>query len=238
MESPNPTSPLMGSLSGRSSRSRSSTKLTEDIPPGLISFNPFSEEDEHDQSSYTIVTSILSRMKNTLSAPLSSAVTTSSNTPTPSGQSNTASSGASELRRPSYTTTTTGLSTFSTRTTASDRPHPLISAPVQAAPPLVSLTPAQSELPTYTVDYDRPDNKTPYSPSYSPRYSPGLDTGESVPFQFGTSIPGFPIPDDARSIKTTTSIHRSGSVSKVMRRLRGEGERSLDCSLLSLLINY
>ncbi|KAF9486525.1 hypothetical protein BDN70DRAFT_870095 [Pholiota conissans] len=223
MESPNPTSPLMGSLSGQSSRSRSSTKLTEDIPPGLISFNPFSEEDEHDQSSYTIVTSILSRMKNTLSAPLSSAVTTSSNTPTPSGQSNTASSGASELRRPSYTTTLTGPSTFSTRTTASDRPYSLIAAPVQAAPPLVSLTPAQSELPTYTVDYDRPDNKAPYSPSYSPRYSPGLDTGESVPFQFGTSIPGFPIPDDARSIKTTTSIHRSGSVSKVMRRLRGEG---------------
>lgn len=234
MESPNPTSPRMGSLSGQSSRSRSSTKLTEDIPSGLISFNPFSEEDEHDQSSYTLVTSILSRMKNTLSAPLSSAAAASSNAPAGNNPSNTA-SGASEARRPSYTATSTGPSTFSTRTTASDRPNPLFAAPVQAAPPLVSLTPAQSELPTYTVDYDRPDNKALYSPGYSPRYSPGLDTGESAPFQFGTSIPGFPIPDDARSIKTATSMHRSGSVSKVMRRLRGEGKYFLHHILMQTI---
>lgn len=40
---------------------------------------------------------------------------------------------------------------------------------------------------------------------------------------FATSIPGFPIQDDARSIRTSTSLHRSGSVSKVIRRIRGEG---------------
>ena len=41
---------------------------------------------------------------------------------------------------------------------------------------------------------------------------------------FGNTIPGFPIQDDARSIKTSTgSLHRSGSVSKVIRRIRGEG---------------
>jgi hypothetical protein len=41
---------------------------------------------------------------------------------------------------------------------------------------------------------------------------------------FGTAIPGFPIPDDARSIRTATSLQRSGSVSKVIRRVRGEGK--------------
>ena len=234
MESPNATSPLIGSFSGQSSRSRSSTKLTDDIPHGLTSFNPFSAEDEHDQSSYTLVTSIFSRMKNTLSAPLSSAVTVSSNAPAGNIPNNTA-SGTSEVRRPSYSTTQTGSSTFSSRTNASDRPNPLIAAPVLAAPPLVSLTPAQSELPTYTVDYERTDNRNPYSPGYYPRYSPGFDPGGDASFQFGTTIPGFPIPDDARSIKTIASVHRSGSVSKVIRRLRGEGEKFLHEILIVFL---
>ncbi|KAG5636970.1 hypothetical protein H0H81_006215 [Sphagnurus paluster] len=206
------TSPAQGTFSGLTSRSRSSTKLNDDVT-SLTSFNPFSEEDENDQSSYTLVTSILSRMKNTLSAPLSSAAlptsTVNPTSPNPGAIHN------SELRRPSYTTTQTQTSVFSNRTSAADRPFSLATAPAQVAPPLVSLTPAQSELPTYSVEYDR-------SPSRSGSfYSPGVEAGESGPF--GTSIPGFPIPDDARSIKTTTSLHRSGSVSKVMRRIRGEG---------------
>lgn len=44
---------------------------------------------------------------------------------------------------------------------------------------------------------------------------------------YGTFIPGFPMPDsDARSIRTTASVNnfkRTASVSKVIRRLRGEG---------------
>ena len=75
----------------------------------------------------------------------------------------------------------------------------------------MSLTPAQSELPTYAAELDSAGSQRPYAG--------GLDGPE-----YGTSIPGFPIPDDARSIKTSTSLHRSSnSVSKVMRRLRGEG---------------
>jgi 1-phosphatidylinositol-3-phosphate 5-kinase len=98
-----------------------------------------------------------------------------------------------------------------TRTSGSDRPNPLFTAPASAAPPLVSLTPAQSELPTYAAELDPPGSHRPHPV--------GLDAPE-----YGTSIPGFPIPDDARSIKTSTSLHRSSnSVSKVMRRLRGEG---------------
>ncbi|KDR85635.1 hypothetical protein GALMADRAFT_234626 [Galerina marginata CBS 339.88] len=209
MESPS-SPPLVDSISGQSSRSRSSTKL--DDVTSLTSFNPFSEEDEHDQSSYTLVTSIFSRMKNTLSAPLSSAVGVASSSTTSSYANNAPASG-SEARRPSYSTAPTNSSNFSSRTAASDRPNPLVAAPSQAAPPIVSLTPAQSELPTYTVEYDHASQRVPYSP--------GIDVGDNAPF--GTSIPGFPIQDDARSIKTTTSLHRSGSVSKVMRRLRGEG---------------
>lgn len=210
MESPN----AVESLSGHSSRSRSSTKLADDVT-SLTSFNPFSEEDEHDQSSYTLVTSIFSRMKNTLSAPLSTAVGVSTS-PSVSNNTNISTVVGTEARRPSYTTAQTGSSTFSSRTNASDRPNPLTAAPAQAAPPLVSLTPAESELPTFTIEYDRSSQTQSRVP-----YSPAFDFGENAPF--GTSIPGFPIQDDARSVKTATSIHRSGSVSKVIRRLRGEG---------------
>jgi 1-phosphatidylinositol-3-phosphate 5-kinase len=203
MESPKSSS-VVGSLGGQSSDVIS-----------LTSYNPFAEEDENDQSSYTLVTSIFSRMKNTLSAPLSSAVgTTSSSQPSPNITNS--SIGASDSRRPSYTTAQLG-SNFSSRTTASERPNPLIAAPSQTAPPLVSLTPAHSEIPTYAVEYDR---QMPQKASYSP----SVDFGDTTLFG---SIPGFPIQDDARSIKTSTSIHRSGSVSKVMRRLRGEGKMLL-----------
>ncbi|KAF9567866.1 hypothetical protein CPC08DRAFT_807848 [Agrocybe pediades] len=204
----------MDSTSALSSRSRSSTKMADDVT-SLTSFNPFSEEDEHDQSSYGLVTSLFSRMKNSLSAPLSSAAPATS-TSTVNNNINNATTNTTDARRPSYATAQTNTSNFSTRTGVSDRPNPLLAAPAQAAPPLVSLTPAQSELPTYTAaEVDRVAGRPQYSPG------PGFDVNDNLPF--GTAIPGFPIQDDARSIKTATSIQRSGSVSKVMRRLRGEG---------------
>ncbi|KAJ7597343.1 hypothetical protein C8J56DRAFT_316262 [Mycena floridula] len=203
------TSPSTGSLT---SRSRSSTKLgLNDDAPSLTSFNPFSEEDENDQSSYTLVTSIFSRMKNTLSAPLASASTISS-TPSSNGIS-----GPSDLRRPSYTVQT--QSSLSSRgSNLIDRPNSLNSGShSNPAPPLVSYTPAQSELPTYHLEYDRSPSRNS-GMVYTPVYE-SSDGG-----MFGTAIPGFPIQDDTRSIKTSTgSLHRSGSVSKVIRRIRGEG---------------
>ncbi|KNZ80572.1 1-phosphatidylinositol-3-phosphate 5-kinase FAB1 [Termitomyces sp. J132] len=200
-------------LNGDISRSRSSTKLNDDVT-SLTSFNPFSEEDEHDQSSYTLVTSLLSRMKNTLAAPLSSSTAppAPANPIVPPNQNII--QGVPEQRRPSYTAQTQS-SNFTNRPSGADRPYPLATAPAQVAPPLVSLTPAQSELPTYSVEFDR-------SPSRGGSfYSQLMETGESAPV--ATTIPGFPIQDDTRSIKTTASIHRSGSVSKVIRRIRGEG---------------
>ncbi|KAG6851365.1 hypothetical protein H0H93_005763 [Arthromyces matolae] len=194
---------------GLTSRSRSNTKL--DDVTSLTSFNPFSEEDENDQSSYTLVTSLLSRMKNSLSAPLSSTVAPPPmNTPPVPNQ--TVIQGVPEQRRPSYNLQTQS-SIFSNK--SADRPFSLSTAPAQVAPPLVSLTPAQPEVLTYSTEYA-------HSPSRAgPFYSPLVETGEGPPV--ATSIPGFPIPDDARSIKTAASLHRSGSVSKVIRRIRGEG---------------
>ncbi|KAJ7606790.1 hypothetical protein FB45DRAFT_949133 [Roridomyces roridus] len=229
--SPRVSSPGLGSFSAASSRSRSSTKLTVDDPAAssrsrsstaltddptrLTSFNPFSEEDdENDRAGFfEDVTSLFSwsRMKNTLSAPLTAASSSiaQSSTATPANATTTA-----EARRPSYSLAQTNSNLSSRTNTSADRPNSLTLGHVMnPAPPVVSLTPAQSEVPTYSVDYDRSRNGMYSAPSFDSQ-----DGGI-----FGTSIPGFPIQDDARSIKTTTSLHRSGSVSKVIRRIRGEG---------------
>ncbi|PFH52314.1 hypothetical protein AMATHDRAFT_140429 [Amanita thiersii Skay4041] len=213
----NPVSPVLGTFSGQSSRSRSSIKLHDDVT-SLTSFNPFSDEDENDKSSYTLVTSIFSRMRSTLSAPLSAATPT--NAPPNTTTTNISPGTIGTEQRRLSTTGQTQSSTLSSKISPADRPNHLLPTPAPAAPPLVSLTPAQSEVPSYNVEYDR-------SPSRNGTfYSPIWDSGDGG--IFGTSIPGFPIQDDARSIKTSTSLHRSGSVSKVIRRLRGEAGLSRD----------
>lgn len=206
MASPQVTSPAQASFSSPLSGSRSSTRLGDDVT-SLTSFNPFSEEDENDQSSYTLVTSIFSRMKNSLAAPLSSAAATTSIVSNNGLNMNGTPAGAQDQKRPSLQSQSSGPA----RQSSIDRPNTL-SSHANPAPPLVSLTPAQSEAPTYSVEYERSPSRT--GMFYSESGDGGL---------FGTSIPGFPIPDDARSIKTTGSLHRSGSVSKVIRRIRGEG---------------
>src|SRR5271155_1897956 len=112
MESPQIASPVLSV--GASSRARNTTKPVDDVT-SLTSFNPFSEEDENDQSSYTLVTSIFSRMKSTLSAPLSSAVGATSTTQLSSNTTNP-SIGASETWHPSHLTAPSG-SNLSSRTT-------------------------------------------------------------------------------------------------------------------------
>ncbi|KAH7930487.1 hypothetical protein BV22DRAFT_65990 [Leucogyrophana mollusca] len=206
MESPLAYSPAQSTHSGPPSRSRSSTKLGDDVA-SLTSFNPFSEEDENDQSSYALVSSLFSRMKNSFAVPLSSA----GSAPPPNG---TSSANGSEQRRPSAAALNTTYSSFSSRSTAAERPSSLTVVPSNPAPPLVSLTPVVSEAPTFSPEYDR-------SPSRNGQYTPVYETPDGG--VFGTAIPGFPIQDDARSIRTTASLNRSASVSKVIRRIRGEG---------------
>ncbi|RPD82110.1 hypothetical protein L226DRAFT_556074 [Lentinus tigrinus ALCF2SS1-7] len=186
--------------SAPSSRSRTSTKIVDDVT-SLTSFNPFSEEDEHDQSSYALVSSLFSKVKHTLSAPLSS--TGPAATPT---HPSTAPERVPEQRRPSLQYSSSSQSNKS----GPERQTPFNIIVSNPAPPLVSLTPVVSETPSYAGD-DRP-------PSRGGFY--GADTADGG----GYAIPGFPIQDsDARSIRTNVSLRRSASVSKVIRRIRGEG---------------
>jgi 1-phosphatidylinositol-3-phosphate 5-kinase len=109
-----------------------------------------------------------------------------------------------------------------------------------AAPPVVSLTPVVSESPTFNISTETASTRGGRFGFISP------DAAEGT---YGTAIPGFPIADDARSIKTSTSVGpKSASVSKVIRRLRGEGEHSIadltgvnsgmTCSSLGLSRDY
>ncbi|CAL1694246.1 unnamed protein product [Somion occarium] len=204
MEAPQTASPNPPPFtSSSSSRSRSSTKL--DDVTSLTSFNPFAEEDENDQSSYALVASLFSRVKNSLAAPLSSTV--SSNLPQHSAPQAPNTAYASEPRRPSLQTSVSGSSNKSN----GERPTSLRLNSVNPAPPLVSLTPVSGKELTYT-DFERTPSKNGLF------YSPDNPDGS-----YGTAIPGFPIQDDARSIRTTASvsIHRSASASKAIRRLHG-----------------
>ncbi|OAX36749.1 hypothetical protein K503DRAFT_867357 [Rhizopogon vinicolor AM-OR11-026] len=206
MESPLPYSPVHSTHSiGLPSRSRSSTKIGDDVT-SLTSFNPFSEEDENDHSSYALVTSLFSRMKNSFATPLTSSSVTPPLTGTPGAT-------IGEQRRPSATAVNSN-SSFPSRSSAPERPSSLTVVPCKAAPPLVSLTPVVSDPPSFGPERDR-------SPSRSGQYTPVYETHDGG--VFGTAIPGFPIQDDARSIRTTASLNRSASVSKVIRRIRGEG---------------
>lgn len=199
--------------------SRSSTKAVDDVT-SLTSFNPFSEEDEHEQSSYALVTSLFSMVRSSLAAPLHSAVASSipvaSNANTvPAGQTH-------EQRRP---TISTANSTQSSKSERSNRFNVPASLP---APPHVSLTPVVSETPSYDIDYDRPPSR---SGSF---YAPDTPDGG----MYGSAIPGFPIQDsDARSIRTQGSLRRSASVSKVIRRIRGEGTHSVDMGFTHLNVS-
>lgn len=192
-----------------STRSRSSTKVVDDVT-SLTSFNPFSEEDEHEQSSYALVTSLFSKVRSSLAAPLHSAV--ASSTPGASNTGNPPAGQAHEQRRPTLSNAT------STQSSKSERSNRFNVAASRPAPPQVSLTPVVSETPSYDIDYDRPPSR---SGSF---YAPDTPDGG----MYGSAIPGFPIQDsDARSIRTQGSLRRSASVSKVIRRIRGEGARSV-----------
>jgi 1-phosphatidylinositol-3-phosphate 5-kinase len=151
-------------------------------------------------------------MKNTLSAPLSSAAPTAVLQPTTNNIPPTIPSQADQ-RRSSHAGQSQAL-THTAKTPGSERPNPFLPQIASAAPPLVSLTPAQPEVPSLNAEFEG-------SPSRGGAFLSGWDSQDGG--MVGTTIPGFPIADDARSVRTSASVHRSGSVSKVIRRLRGEG---------------
>lgn len=192
-----------------SSPSQASSRPLEDVT-SLTSFNPFSEEDENDQSSYALMSSLFFKVKNTFTTPLSSATPPSTAGASATGSPNSV---PTDRRRPANSVLQNN--SFSEAPHSSERPPSLTVVSSNVAPPLVSLTPVVSEGLSFNIDFDLP---LPRGAFINPSTSDSLDGG-----LYGTTIPGFSIPEDARSIRTTTSVKRSASVSKVIRRIRGEG---------------
>lgn len=174
----------------------------------LTSFgNPF-EEDENDNTSYAIVSSLLSKVKSTFSA--QSGAPSSSST-TAQNQPKSSNAQAEQARAPMPKPALTRVQS------ARERPSSL-AAVRRPAPPLVSMTPVVSEIPSYIPDTDIPSSRSADLSLFSPIDQEG---------PFGAGIPGFPIQDDTRSIRTSTSLKRTGTASKVIRRLRGDGKHKL-----------
>jgi 1-phosphatidylinositol-3-phosphate 5-kinase len=173
------------------------TTGTRKQPPAneftLTSFNPFQEDDELDQSSYAYVSSLFSKVRNTFA-------------PAP----------ALKQQQPPAQAVARSITEAKPRLGERKATLPLVSK--NSAPPLVSVTPVVSEAPSLQRDVDSPVSRTGL---FSFAVHAAHDATEGL---YGTAIPGFPI-DDARSIKTSTSLghKKSTSVSKVIRRLRGEG---------------
>ncbi|SRR5216683_5323843 len=209
MESPSAIT-FTSEPSDASSAFQASGRPPEDVA-SLTSFNPFSEEDENDHSSYALMTSLFSRVKNTFTTPLSSAPPSSTAGASTAGPPNSA---TVERRRPSASVTQNHPPNESSRSSTECRPS-LAVVPSHVAPPLVSLTPVVSEGLSFNIDLDLP---LPRGAFINTSASDSIDGG-----LYGTTIPGFSIPEDSRSIRTTASVKRSASVSKVIRRIRGEG---------------
>ncbi|GAW06573.1 1-phosphatidylinositol-3-phosphate 5-kinase [Lentinula edodes] len=94
-------------------------------------------------------------MKNSLAAPLSSAAATTSIVNNNGLNVNGTPAGAQDQKRPSLQSQSAGPA----RQSSIDRPNTL-SSHANPAPPLVSLTPAQSEAPTYSVEYERSPSRS------------------------------------------------------------------------------
>ena len=196
--------------SDASSTSQVGGRPLDDVA-SLTSFNPFSEEDENDHSSYALMTSLFSRVKNTFTTPLSSAPPSAA---TGAGSVAPPNSAPVERWRPSASVVQNHSSNESSHSSG-ERPQSMTVVPSPAAPPLVSLTPVVSEGLSFNIDLDLPLSR---GASFNTSVSDIIDGG-----LYGTTIPGFSIPEDSRSIKTSVSVKPSASVSKVIRRIRGEG---------------
>lgn len=210
MDSPSAITFISEPPSDASSASQVSGRPPAEDIASLTSFNPFSEEDENDHSSYALMTSLFSRVKNTFTTPLSSAPPLTASP----GAAGPPTSAPVERKRPSASVVQNHSSNESSRS-STDRPTSLNVVPSHAAPPLVSLTPVVSEGLSFNTDLDLP---LPRGAFINTSVSDNMDGG-----LYGTTIPGFSIPEDTRSIRTSVSVKRSASVSKVIRRIRGEG---------------
>lgn len=210
------------SRTGRTLETASMYSRNDDATTLTLFGNPF----ENDEKEDTPWSSLLSKVKNTFSAPVSATLSTtvatlpsSSGATSPPVRLTEESHGVPSVsRRPSNSKSIVSVGTsarvvqnktFALRQTS-------------AAPPLVSLTPVISEQPSFPGD-NHSDGGSMRGASPGPGYFGGsMEPAESG--HYGHFIPGFPINDDAKSVRTTASGgRRNESASKVIRRLRGQG---------------
>ncbi|KAF8683231.1 Translation initiation factor IF-2, N-terminal region [Rhizoctonia solani] len=186
---------------------RCSIRATMDSPVTLTTHNPFEDDDLGGQGGYALVTSIFSKMKNTFVATGPSGATTTS-VPTPSVIVPTTGENTNKPANKAVNKVTSPTNPPSPVRAPSLKPATKSLKPggSNPAPPLVSFAPIAVEQPRYIAE----------GASIAPQ------TYEGVEGIYGTSIPGFAIPDDARSVRTVASTKRGASISKVIRRLRGE----------------
>lgn len=210
-------------LKASAASTSSSSVLDAHDATTLTTFNPFSDEDEREHSSYALMTSLLSKVKHSLTAPLSSTPPPPQPSPFPAALNSNAST--STVRTTASAGSASGESIVAPRPRRAtrDKLHPMLQAaalkPSGVAPPLVSRTPALSEP---AMNFQDSESVTLRSVAFFG----DQDMYGSV----GTSIPGFPnIQDDAKSVHTIASLsalnigNKGPSVSKIIRRIRGEG---------------
>src|SRR5258708_6375029 len=186
----------------------------EDVHTLTTFGNPFPDEGEEGNSSYAIMSSLLSKVRNTFSV---------QSTPSPSSM-NTA---QAALPQPELSRNASNPRPTLPRVPSSskDRSINAFANARRPAPPLISMAPVISKIPTYLNDPEPPTSRNSDLRSGSPMEGDAINTG----------IPGFPIQDDTRSVRTSHSLKRHGTASKVIRRLRGDGTSILTQSPCCIL---
>ncbi|KZT55422.1 hypothetical protein CALCODRAFT_353571 [Calocera cornea HHB12733] len=237
------------SLAAPSSSARSQRTTDDHDAMSLTTSNPF--EEEQDYSSYQIVSRLMNKVKEAFVPSLGSGSPAMPSSPAqaslPSGSSTMTNLADPRLHVRSPSARPTALTSMPPppnppRVTSpplsnpsrakSPTPSTRAAFPIMQAnplPPLVSLTPVTSSVETTNVSatnvpgriltHGHPHPRTIGSPPSTTSLYPIEATMHS--------IPGFPLADDARTVASVATngagLRRTESVSKVIRRIRGEG---------------
>ncbi|KZO89685.1 hypothetical protein CALVIDRAFT_603485 [Calocera viscosa TUFC12733] len=237
------------SLAAASNYSRSQRTTDDHDTMSLTTSNPF--EEEQDYSSYQIVSRLMSKVKEAFVPSLGSGSPAMPSSPAqqsvPSGSSTMTNLADPRLHVRSPSARPAALTSMQPppnppRVTSpplsnpsrakSPTPSTRASFPIMQSnplPPLVSLTPVTSSVETTNVSATTVPGRilTHGHPHPRPIGSPPSTTSLYPIEATMHSIPGFPLADDARTVASVATngagLRRTESVSKVIRRIRGEG---------------
>ncbi len=205
--------------------------INDDVNQLTTFGNPFAE-DEKDETSFALVTSLISKVKNTFAAPPTAPSHGILTSPAPYAVSSSSDATSNSPVAPRKANGTRNVVSFAAR--PDKRTFTLRTA--NPAPPLVSLTPVVSEQPSFSGDHISDGGSIRGRNSPAPQFY-GASAADVSEFG-GHGIPGFPMADDAKSVRTVASGRRNASASKVIRRLRGEGASAttLDMCIRAYLV--